>query len=209
MFALAQIYDQDSTRPSAATVDSLYKQIIDQFPESEFATESRRHLGLAPPKKTEAEDTRVYASAERLMAEGKTTAAIDTFALVVREYPESPLASKAMYSVGWLYEQVALLPDSAIASYQKLVDLYPKSEYAEMVKPKLSEVDLFRKAKEHGGTDSTKSGVMPEQGEKKLGQLDREDVQKSDSTKVKRINERGALPPERPPEEKKPANPKP
>jgi tetratricopeptide (TPR) repeat protein len=198
MFALAQIYAQDSTHSSAA-VDSLYREIITRFPESEFAAESKRHFGIEPSKKTRDEAEIAYASAERLMDQGKTVAAIDTFTSIVTKYPTSPLASKAMYSVGWLYEQVASRPDSAIASYKKLVDLYPKSEYAALVMLKLSEVELLKKGKNQGAKDSSGVTAPMEEGKKV--------EQKIDPRKVKDPDERSLVPPVAP-EKKDPEKPK-
>ena len=144
MFALAQIQSQDSSF-SKASIDSMYREIIKQFPESEFAGEAKRRLGITPQPKASDETEASYAAAEHLMNQGKTSAAIDSFTALVKKYPESPLASRAQYSVGWLYEQTSHT-DSAIQSYKKLVAMFPTSEYAALVKPKLAEVDLLKAA---------------------------------------------------------------
>ena len=166
MFALAQIYSQDSAH-NASMVDSMYRGIVRRFPESEFAAESKRRLGIQPTVKPPDKAQEVYVTAERLMNLGKSLAAIDTFATIVKKYPDSPLASKAQYSVGWLYEQISR-PDSAIQSYARLVTLYPTSEYAALVRPKLAEVELFRESHMQG--DSTRSDSSAGAPKETLGQ---------------------------------------
>lgn len=171
MFALALIHSQDSTY-NRALVDSMYREIVHRFPQSEFAAESKKRLGFQPTVKPPDSAQQVYAKAEQLMNQGKSRAAIGTFATIVKKYPESPLASKAQYSVGWLYEQISR-PDSAIQSYAKLVTLYPTSEYAALVRPKLAEVELFRESHMQGdSTHSDSTGGLPK------GNLENQEKQK-------------------------------
>jgi TolA-binding protein len=140
LFFLAQIYGQDSSVSSFRS-DSLYREIIRRFPDSEFAAESRRILGLASEVRSSDVAESAYRVAEGLLRKGQNVAAIDSFRAVVRRYPESRFASKAQYAIGWIYEQVKLQPDSAVSSYRKLLTSYPSSEYAVRVKPKVDLVD--------------------------------------------------------------------
>ncbi len=145
LFTLAQLYSQDSSK-SNPVVDSLYREIISRFPESEFAEESKRLLGLPPTERIPDKAEGLYASGERLIASGSKLAAVDTFGLLVKMYPNSTFASKAQYAIGWLYEQDASLSDSAVSNYQRLVDLFPNSQYASLVKPRLAEVEQQKQA---------------------------------------------------------------
>ena len=140
MFSLAQIYGQDTSAIGSRS-DSLYREVIRRFPDSEFAAESRRILGL--PSEVRGGDVAesAYRGAEALLRKGQNVAAIDSFRAVVRRYPESPFASKAQYAIGWIYEQVKVQPDSAVSSYRDLLTRYPSSEYAVRVKPKIDLVD--------------------------------------------------------------------
>lgn len=162
MFALAQINSQDSTY-NKDLVDSMYRDIVRRFPESEFAAESKKRLGIQPTVKPPDKAQEVYGKAERLMNQGKSLAAIDTFATIVKKYPDSPLASKAQYSVGWLYEQISR-PDSALQNYVRLVTLYPTSEYAALVKSKLAEVERFRESHMQGDSTHSDSTGGPPKG---------------------------------------------
>ena len=145
LYTLAQIYSQDSTEPRAAA-DSLYRVLVEKFPESEFAPEAERQLGLPVREKAPDPALASYENAEKLISSGSTKAGRDTLRSIVRTYPSSPFASKAQYALGWVYESVDVVPDSAIANYRKLLSLYPGSQYALSAKPKVDEYDLFQKA---------------------------------------------------------------
>jgi TolA-binding protein len=147
LYMLARIAGQD-TLQGHREADSLYRALIQRFPDSEFAREAARFLGLPPAWKTGDEADQVYVRGTEMLAMGKDKAAIDSFLVVVHKYPSSPIASKAQYAVGWVYEEVQLKPDSALANYQRLVKAYPNSEYATRVKPKLAEVETKRKEAE-------------------------------------------------------------
>jgi len=145
LFSIAQIYSQDSTvaRP---VVDSLYRQLVDQYPRTQYAAEARRALGMPAldvfPDSAEA----LYRQAEEAMLAGRNEHAIDTLNLIVQSYPTSPYAPRAEYASGWIYEQVLDKQDSAIANYQRLRARYPSSPYTARVQPKLMEVEIRDKA---------------------------------------------------------------
>ena len=153
LFTLAQIYSLDSTRSHTAN-DSLYRMIADRFPDSEFAPEAERLLGR-PVRIKEADPAEAsYARAEMLLDSGDTRGARDTMRVIVANYPSSPVASKAQYALGWIYENASDQSDSALSSYRKLVQLYPRSRYAPLVKPKIDEYDNMQKALEQKMKDS-------------------------------------------------------
>ena len=195
MFALALIHSQDSTY-SRAMVDSMYRDIVRRFPESEFAAESKKRLGIQPAAKPPDEAQQAYVKAEQLMNQGKSLAAIDTFATIVKNYPESPLASKAQYSIAWLYEQISR-PDSALQNYVRLVTLYPTSEFAALVKPKLAEVELFRENRIQGdSTHSDSTGGSPKGNLGNQGKPKPTEPKPEDEEYVKRPNARSPVPKE-------------
>ncbi len=145
LFTIAQIYSQDSTVAKPA-VDSLYHQLIEQYPQTLYAAEARRALGLPPITVSPDTAEALYRQAEQAMLSGRNENAIDTLKLLVQSYPTSTYAPRAEFAAGWLYEQVLNQPDSAIANYQRLRARYPSSLYAARVQPKLMEVELRDKA---------------------------------------------------------------
>ena len=145
IFSIAQIYRQDST-VARSEVDSLYHQLVDQYPQTQYAAEARRELGMAAAIVSPDTAEMLYQQAERAMLAGRNENAIDTLMIIVQAYPTSPFAPRAEYAVGWLYEQVLEQPDSAIANYQRLRAKHPSSTYAASVQPKLVEVEMKVKA---------------------------------------------------------------
>ncbi|MGB6034437.1 MAG: tetratricopeptide repeat protein, partial [Bacteroidota bacterium] len=143
MFAIAQIYSQDSTAPPGIA-DSLYREIVDQYPGTEFAVESRRILGMSPGMLTSDPGESLYADGEQSYLNGDFESALDSYRAIVEQHPESYFAPKAQYTIGYIYEYSLELPDSAISNYQKLVELYPQTEYAQRVRPKLVQVEAVR-----------------------------------------------------------------
>ena len=146
LFTMAQIYFGRDSVVYKTTVDSLHRMILDRYPLSEFAPESRRLLGLPPLEITRDSAEVHYSEAEKLMLAGDTTKAADSFKDVAQKYPSSPFASRALYAAGWVYEYQMLNVDSAIASYERLLALYPRSTYASRITGKIAEVMMKRKS---------------------------------------------------------------
>jgi TolA-binding protein len=165
IFTLAQIHGDDTTG-GAALAESLYRRLIVEFPESEFAAEAERRLGLPPKRHTQDEVEDSYSRGEQLFLRGHQNAAVDTFKSIVARYPTSPLASKAQYAIGWIYEQTK--PDSAIPYYERLVVLYPTSQYASIVRMKLAEVS----GKKHEGEAKGDSVATPPKQDEEKDELD-------------------------------------
>jgi TolA-binding protein len=143
-YVLARIERSDSTIDRSVP-DSLYRCIIARYPESPFADEARRLLGLPPLVRAADLAEETYARGVGLMQAGKSKAAIDTFTVLVKRYPTSPSAVRAMYATGWLYENEAKTPDSAAALYERLVLKAPSSAYAQRVQARVQEVQTVRR----------------------------------------------------------------
>ena len=144
-FALAQIYGQDSTAPPGFS-DSLHRDIVRQFPGTEFAAESRRILGMPPGMSTTDPEESLYTSAEQRFLNGSYQSAIEGYQAVVERYPESEFAPMAQYAIGYIYENSIGLTDSAVANYEKLIAMYPQSSHATRVRPRIAEVVAVRLA---------------------------------------------------------------
>jgi tetratricopeptide (TPR) repeat protein len=143
-YVLARIESNDSTS-SDIPPDSLYRCIVQFYPESPFADEARRLLGMPPLQKVADPAEESYVRGTRLLQAGKTKAAIDTFTVLVKRHPSSPAAVRAMYASGWLYENETQTRDSAMAIYERLVARAPSSAYAQKVQPRVQEVQTARR----------------------------------------------------------------
>ena len=159
MYTLAQIYAGRDSVGSKPVVDSLYREIVRRFPRSDFAREARHMLGLPPAVLVVDEAEKAYSRAEHLMIRGDSAGAVEDFKKLALQYPGSPLASRALFAAGWIYENRLFNPDSAIASYTKLMVLYPASPYAVRIAPKITEVNLKRKQSAAPDTSASRPTV--------------------------------------------------
>jgi tetratricopeptide (TPR) repeat protein len=94
------------------------------------------------------------------MVGGDSTGAAEDFKKLARQYPGSPLASRALYAAGWIYENRLFDRDSAIATYTRLMALYPASQYAVRVASKIAEVNLKLKQAAAADTSAARGGVQ-------------------------------------------------
>lgn len=143
MYTLVQIERLDSNY-SRSYVDSLHQEILRRSPESEFAAESRRHLGLPPLVKAPDTTEASYKRAEVFVHDGDFVSALSSFKRIVAADSVSPYAAKAQYTIGWIYENVKQDNDSSVTHYQRLVRRFPNSEYAAVVQHKLAEFAMHR-----------------------------------------------------------------
>jgi tetratricopeptide (TPR) repeat protein len=157
LYGLAQIASSDTTRRTAEP-DSLYRLLIAKYPRSEYAHEARRLLGLPDSGRIREGSEELYRKGEDFLVAGKPDEAIKVFRLIPGQFPLSSYAPQAYYAIGWVFEQVLVKPDSAVASYTRLLNSYPSSSYTRMIQSKLAEVQLFKKGIK---TDSTATNVKP------------------------------------------------
>jgi tetratricopeptide (TPR) repeat protein len=142
-FTMAEILTSRDSLSKPAT-DSIYRKIIDIAPQSSYAQEARKTLGLPLLREEKDSAETLYWSAERLIDGGKPKEAIRQLRTLAVAYPKSPYSPKALYTVGWLYENTLIVNDSAEIAYKELVDKFPGSTYAGTVKPKLAEITAAR-----------------------------------------------------------------
>ena len=144
LYTLAQIYAVRDSVANKPLTDSLYRQILNRFPRSEFAPEARRLLGLPPVETAVDAADSTYDGAEALLFKGDSAAAVERFKSIASAYPSSPLAPRALYAAGYIYENGMMNRDSAVATYARLTSRYPASFYATRVAPKMFEVTQAR-----------------------------------------------------------------
>jgi tetratricopeptide (TPR) repeat protein len=126
LFALASLLQ--TSRPAVA--DSLLEELAECCPQSPYGREAQRLLGFTPEAliDTAAE---LYESGLRLWRVGEYAMAHQQLWRIVQGFPNSPYAPRALYALGWMYEQPPLRQqDSALVYYRLLVERYPDSEHA-------------------------------------------------------------------------------
>lgn len=133
LYALAEI---SRMRNDIAKVDSLYNVLIEHYPDSKYAIQAKLHKGIVVQVEQTKYDT-LYEKGMNLFKENKTKSALSTFKQIYKD-TASVLAPKALYTSGWIYENVLIKNDSAKLYYKMLVDKYPGTIYAEKVLGKVS-----------------------------------------------------------------------
>ncbi|HTR81004.1 MAG TPA: tetratricopeptide repeat protein [Bacteroidota bacterium] len=169
LFTMAEI-SRTSPEKGKLKSDSLYAAVIDQYPQSPYAQESRRILGLPllPPQKDTAEE--LYLKAEKYMDGTDADSALPFLYSIVKKKLASPYSPKALYAIGWLYENKLDQRDSASAVYRRLMTAYPSSEFAVAVRPKIQEEDAEKKeAEEKAKADAEAEAKKKKAEEDKKG----------------------------------------
>ena len=144
IFTLAEIFKTTGANGKVES-DSLYSEVISRFPESPYAQESRRILGmpLLVARKDSAEA--LFLHAETYFDGPDADSALPILYRIVQENRSSPYCPKALYTIGWLYENKLEKEDSASAVYRRLIKVYPSSQFALAVEPKVQEEDNEKK----------------------------------------------------------------
>ena len=166
LFTLAEISRTSGTKEKPY-VDSLYSAVIALFPGSPYAQESRRILGLPLLAATRDTAEELYLRAEILMDGARADSALPYLYKIVKENKTSPYSPKALYAIGWVYENRLYERDSASAVYRRLLAAYPGTQFALAVRPKVQEEDAARKEAEQKAKDDLAAKKKKEDDEQK------------------------------------------
>lgn len=131
-------YILSDIKKDTTAADSVLKQLIERYPNSLHAEGARKKLGL--PLRSEQIDTAgvVFRQAELIFyTERDTSRAMDLLATIPVEYPASPFAIKAAYTMGWIQEQRGNLKQ-ALEMYKKIVADSPNSEVGKKLAQRLN-----------------------------------------------------------------------
>lgn len=147
LFSSALIYENEYL--NKFKTDSLFYVLIDRFPESYQAQEARKILGLPMVVNRNEIAADLYKSAERHLFSARNPAkAKEELQRLYEYFPNSEYAPKALFALGWIYEEFHNQSDSARAVYEEILQKYPNSEYSKTVKIKLDEVEKVAKQAE-------------------------------------------------------------
>jgi tetratricopeptide (TPR) repeat protein len=156
-------YTFDSVLRDHQIADSIYLRLVELYPHSRHAEGARLVLGFEKEEKIDSAKVS-FELAESMHREQKDfNAAIQLYKRLIKRYPESAYARKALLNMGWIYENDLYEYDKAIAIYQSLMELDAKSSYAKLVQPKLAAVEKAqkeKKAREKAIADSLKQAAQ-------------------------------------------------
>jgi TolA-binding protein len=154
LYALGSYY---LTKDSTEKADSLFNIIYNNYKDQSIVNSAANKLNkpLIDLNFDPAED--IYAAAEQEMEKDNYDSSLTGFRKIYNEYPASPLAPKALYASGWIYENKLDQMDSAAAVYDSLAKKYPSTVYAGKVNPKVIVYNQEQKRIEKAREDSLKS----------------------------------------------------
>ncbi len=184
-FTMAEIH-ASSDSSSRTTIDSIYRRIIAIAPQSSYAQEARKNLGI--PLLAEATDSAEvhFWAAERAMDTGKPQEAIPLMRSLAAKFPKSPYSSKALFAVGWIFENSLFANDSAEAAYNQLKEKFPASKYTKEVQPKLSEIATMRREAEDKAKAEREANAKAE-AEKKAA-LEKAEADKKEAAEKAKVD---------------------
>ena len=116
----------------------VYELLIEKYPDTEFSIEAMRILGMDIPRVESDPLEEVYLQAETALGENKYDDALYLLEYIARDTSGSHYSLQAYYTIGWMYENIFIVPDSAVAYYQRIVDGYPDTQFAAVVQNKVT-----------------------------------------------------------------------
>jgi len=126
--------------------DSLFKFVYENHRSDPIAKIAAVRLGINIEEVNSDPALEKYRIAEEFLDSEKYFDAIEQLKSVYKEFPESPYSSKALYSIGWIYENKLHDYDGAVVYYDSLKTKYSQTEYVRAISPKLAFYHSEKKA---------------------------------------------------------------
>lgn len=153
-YLLGTIYEDIDSSKSR----EIYKELVKNFPESEFASQVIKFIGIEGNFKKDTL-TELYNKAISLIDEDPNKA-IEILYLICNHNSNSNLKAKAYYAIGWINEYKLKNFAKAVEHYSAILNNFPNSEYAKIVERKLN-------PEKQETTPQTKQSTPTPQPEKK------------------------------------------
>ncbi|HHM24308.1 MAG TPA: tetratricopeptide repeat protein, partial [Bacteroidetes bacterium] len=167
LFSMAYLKDQQGDTLAA---DSLYRELIADFPGTEYSNFARKRLGLSYRQKEKDPAEELFCRAEDfLFKKNEPDSALFYYRQVLEKFPKSDFAPKALYAIGWVYDWVLFDNQKAREAYEELKEKYPKSPYSKEASVKIAALEQAKKREEaaaKGAKDSAQTKAKPAPAEK-------------------------------------------
>lgn len=167
--AYARAFIQDEFKSAKPVSDSLYQYVLQKYPNTEYAKQAERNLGLKPSVQTRedlAHKAFLDAEAARFGGGDLRGSVIPAYAKVVRDYPDTREAAKAQFAIAMLHEQrihgeekIAGSLDSAVAAYQSIRERYASTPQGKAAESKLAAAGIKPRAKGGSAESATPSAA--------------------------------------------------
>jgi tetratricopeptide (TPR) repeat protein len=137
LYALAEI---KRLKNDKSGMDSLHDCLVNNFANSEYAVQVKKLRGIEIESKKSNYDE-LYENGLSLIEKNKPKESLTVFKQLLEKDPSNKVSPKAIYTCGWVYENMLNNNDSAKAFYKLLIDKYPKSIYTAEVVGKVAVSD--------------------------------------------------------------------
>ena len=135
LYALGSYYLTVDKKEKA---DSLFKYVYDNYKSDPVAKIAAIRLGITMEEESSDPALDKYYVAENLIEQEEYFDAIEELNSIYEEFPKSQYSPKALYSIGWIYENKLSDYEGAVQYYDTLKVKYPKTEYVREVNSKLA-----------------------------------------------------------------------
>jgi TonB family protein len=148
----------------------IHQRILKDYPGSDYLKPAMEFLKVPLDSSGVENPEAVYLEAERMLEEYENVdSALILYNSIIERFPQSVYAGKSAYAAAWLMEHYANPEDSTVAlAYQKVIDEYPNSEYADAARVKLG----LAPKKETQPPPIPKPQELPEEGPPDTSQVD-------------------------------------
>ncbi|MDZ7344040.1 MAG: tetratricopeptide repeat protein [candidate division KSB1 bacterium] len=137
MYSLAYIL---SKSPAAVAMhDSVMRVLADQYGDTPQGQAAKRRLGVADSSAVSRRSSNLFYQAEDfLFSQKDPQRALRLYEQFWQSQPNSKLAPQSLYAMGWIYEHALYDNQRALVTYQKLLEKYPDSPFAQQLRPRLA-----------------------------------------------------------------------
>lgn len=130
------------------------ERLIREHPETNFASAASALLNVPAPVVVDSSETD-YDSVLVLINDGRIKTAINTLHGFLNHYEKSRLYPRALYTLGWLYENKLNLPDSAFFYYKRLTKEFPTHPLVSTISKAVSGYEMATLARKDSVSDSS------------------------------------------------------
>jgi len=182
MYSLAYILGD---APATLTMrDSILQVLAVKYDKTPQGQGAKRRLRLADTLAATQSLPELFRQAEEsLLKHRNPQRALQLYQEFLQRQPDSKYAAQSLYAMGWICEHELSDNQQALASYKKLIALYPDSPMARRVRPKVTAVE--QPAKPPLATPANVPSAPPETEKKDSTTVDDEAREASETTEKK------------------------
>ncbi len=150
-FYLGTIYKSGG---DSAKANEYFNDVIIKFPNTIYANESRKFLGMETVLQSFDSADSLISVADKLLKTNNKNQIPDVLNEALTKYPQSPLIPKVYFTLGWYYENVKQDKDSMMKYYEIVLKSFPNTNFAASVKPTYDYYISLTKIDSSGAKDS-------------------------------------------------------